>query len=344
MRLFSRLRRESVALVDIGARVVAGACVRYAGSELPVVVYTTRRPIEIKEGEEHAEAMLRALQAVVDALDLEGVAELVRVTGDQSLDAVVVSVDAPWQETEVRVESIVREAPFTYTKALEREVIARVPAAPASRAYTDVSIVGTALNGYTLRDPYGKRAGSAAVTLVTSAMEEEVLGRVRSITGRLTDGARVAIVAGTSLRYQAVRVVFRHEPDLLVVDATGPLPEVALIRKGVLAAVSETPESLAAEGIRAEDLMRGFADVSRQYPLARTILLLARFDEADLMRITLDQVPFSALWLSDTLPKVLTVLTSHMQGLVRQTTTNPPDLPLLLMSLYYRYLQEPLRN
>ena len=43
------------------------------------------------------------------------------------------------------------------------------------------------------------------------------------------------------------------------------------------------------------------------------------------------------LWLSENPPKVISVRPNHLVGLVRQTMAALPDLPLLLMALYYSY-------
>lgn len=327
--------------VDIGARRVAGALVRYVGSDIPTVVYTRVCAIDLHEGEEHSAAMLRALAALVAVLAEEGVSELVRAVRRHKIDSVLVSIDAPWQETAIHSERVVEEQEFVCTERMVSDLVANMSAPVAGKTYVDASVVGTILNGYEVHDPYGKRARNATFIILTSLIDDAVVAGVREAVHSLTRTKRVALIAGTSLRYQALRVVFRHEDNALILDATGPLPEVALVHNGFLVATAETPDGPAVSGqASTEDFMRGFADLAKQYPLPPTIFLLARFDEMEAMKAKLDAVKFNTLWLSDNPPRIIQLLTSHMTGLVRQLTTTPPDLPLLLMALYYRYLSE----
>jgi hypothetical protein len=338
-KLFRRERKETVAFIDIGARSVAGAYVRFVGKEMPTVVYTSRLPIEIQPNEEHAVAMLRAVELLTKTMREEGIPALVRAIRKHSIDSILVSVDAPWQETVVHVEKIAQENAFVFTKRVVTETVQKVTPTEPGKVYVDASVVGTILNGYEMHDPYGKRVQHAKIIVLTSRMDEQVAMRIRGAVRGLSRTKHVALIAGTSLRYQAMRVAFQHEHDALILDATGPFPEVALVHKGFLVAAAEAPEGLiAAEGVTSGDLTRGLAELAKSYPLPRTIFLLARFDQMDAVKKALDSVSFGTLWLSDNPPRIIPLLTSHMAGLVKQMSTNPPDLPLLLMALYYRYL------
>ncbi len=340
-KLFHRGHIETVVCIDISARRVAGALVSYVDCELPSVIYTRVFPVEIQAGEEPSVAMLRALDLLTSTLKSEGIPALLRAGGKRSVAAVIVSIDAPWQDTIVHVEKIAPEKSFVFTKRVVAEAVTKVSPAAAGKIYTDASVVGTVLNGYEIHDPYGKRANHADVIILTSLIDEPLAKAIRTSVHGLTHTKRVVLIAGTSLRYQAMRVAFPHEHHALILDATGPLPEVALMRRSLLVAVSDTPKSLSTPGgVTPADLMRCFADLAKQYPLPRTIFLLARFDEMEAMKKTLDAVTFSSFWLSDHPPKIIPLLPSHMTGLVQQTTTAAPDLPLLLMAVYYRYLEK----
>jgi len=340
MSLFHRGRHETVALIDVGANAVAGAYVRYTDKTLPTIVYASRLPIEVQANEEHSTAMLRALEILGTTLVQEGIPALVRATGRHAVDTVLVSIDSPWQETAAHTEPIGKESGFIFTKTLVADAVQKVSQPKSGMTFTDVSVMGTVLNGYAINNSYGKRVRSASVIVLTSAIDTKVVEGMHSLFERLYPGKRVVIIAGTSLRYQAMRVAFPHEHEALIVDATGPLPETSLVRNNFLVAISETPESLASmSGVRAEDFMRGFAELAKSYPLPRTMFLLARDAEMDTIQKTLNAVNFSTLWFSDTKPKIVPLLAKHLAGLVQQKTTIAPDLPLLLMALYYRYLE-----
>src|SRR3989344_1922524 len=116
-KLFHSTHAESLVFIDISAGSVAGAYAYYKGGEAPALVYTRRLPIEMHAGEPRERAMFRALEVLGSDLIREGAPSLARRAGRGSADNVLVSVDAPWQETRVRTESFERTTPFIFTKA-----------------------------------------------------------------------------------------------------------------------------------------------------------------------------------------------------------------------------------
>lgn len=334
MSWFNRKRRKTVALIDIAARTVNGACVHYRDKGVPEVVYGRSLPIEIQQHEDHATAMLRALKMLSSSIETDGVAALARITKESSIDDVVVAIDSPWQDTVLRTEHVVKEEDFYYTKSLEDAVVKKVTSEEDWK-YSNSTIVGTILNGYEVSNAYGKKARKATVIVLAAQMDKRLEQGIRKAVVGLSASAEAKLISGAVLRYKAVRQAFPHEHNALIVDATGPLAEVSLIRNGLLAAVSETPEAGVVHDLN-EQCIRGFADLAKQYPLPHTIFLLARFDQVESIQKKVATINFSTSWLSDNAPNLQPVLLSHMNGLVKQKTTTPVDLPILLMALYCR--------
>lgn len=340
--LFRIERKESVVLIDVGASRISAAVARYVGSEIPLIIYSRVIAIESRPGEDPTTAMVRTFEEVITALRDEGRAALVRAASAQHVDAVLVSIDAPWQETAIYKEETVRERDFTVTKALVAEALKNATLPKEGVVYTDASVVGTFLNGYAVREPYGHRAHHARVLVLTSRMPEPLHQMLRRGVRSLTRTHRVAFIGGASLRYQTMRIAFAHELNALILDATGPLPEVALMRNGFLVMVSETPEDPLGAGVTAATLTQRFSEIAAEHPLPRTVFLLARFDQVEQMKEVFNTITYAPLWLSSNPPRLLELTTKHMNGLVRYLGAVTPDLPLLLMALYYRYLERPL--
>ncbi|MBU6388320.1 hypothetical protein KGQ72_00340 [Patescibacteria group bacterium] len=327
-------KSESVVLIDIGAGSVAGAYAQYVEGELPAILYTARLPIEPWEDELHEKAMLRALQALGDTLIREGAPALARATGSGSASAILVSIDAPWQKTSVRTEVFEQGEPFTFTRSLVAAALKETSVAAPGQMLADESIIGTILNGYETNDPYGKRAHRASVVVLSSFIDEAVANNIIALLRGIYHTKRILPIAGSSLRFQAMQRAFPHERDALIFDATGPQTSVALLRKGLFVSISEVPATDTVEDwvVQVGDEL---AKLAGQYPLPRTIFLLARESEVDVLRQALDTTDLAKLWLSDNPPKIVSVLASHIIGLVRQATTTPPDLLLLLMALFH---------
>lgn len=325
---------ELAVLIDISTDSVAGAYAEYAGGEQPVMHYTRRLPIEIRKGEPHSEAMIRALKVLGDALIGEGAPILVRETGKAAPDTILVSVDAPWQTTSIRTEEFDQDEPFVFTKGMVAAALKSTSAVPEGKLLADESIIGTILNGYETRDPYGKKAHRASVIILTSLIDQQVAIGIQTTLRNLYHKKSIFSIAGTSLRYQALRIAFPHERDALILDTTGPLTSVSLVRRDLL---MDTVEILADANKPAawlEKVSGKLAEIAQRFPLPHTIFLIARESDIAALRKTLDAAKLGSLWLSDNPPKIVALLGSHIVGLVRQATTAIPDLPLLLMALY----------
>ena len=335
--LFSKKKyAESVVLIDIGADTVAGAYARYEEGAQPTILYTRRMPIEIRQGEAHDRAMLRALALLGTDLIREGAPVLARATGSGSVGTILVSVDAPWQETHVHTEHFEQDDSFIFTKDLVEAKLKESDATPSQKLLADTSIIGTVLNGYETSNPYGRRVHRAAVIVLTSLIERDVAEGILSALERLYHTKRILPIAGSSLRYQAMRTLFPHERDAVLIDATGrELTSISLVRKGMFVTMIRvtTPSD---DGGWVSAVIAELADLSKHYPLPRTIFLLAREHEVDALREKLGAADFTPLWFGGAPPKIVAVLKSLVGSSVRQMTTNTPGLVLLLMALYFQ--------
>ncbi len=335
--LFNKKHTESVVLIDIGADSVAGGHAVYAEGDLPAILYSRRLPIEVREGEPHQDAMLRALDLLGASLVREGAPVLLRATGSGRSDAVLVSVDAPWQTTTVRTERFEQKQPFIFTKSLVREAMEKTATPPAGQLLADESIIGTILNGYETREPYGKEVSRASIIILSSFIDENVVQGIQSSLRSLYHTKNILSIAGSSLRYQAMRIAFPHERDALILDATGPMTTIALVRRDLLVDVIEVSAELNDADSWLQKVSEKLAEVAGRFPLPRTIFLLAREPDLSSLQETLAAGKLSKLWLSDNPPRIVAVQGSHIGSAIRQATTGPSDLPLLLMALFWQY-------
>ncbi len=328
-------RAESIVLVDVGTNSVAGACARYVEGQLPALLYTRRFPVEMREDEPQERAMLRALQILGTTLVREGGPALARATGSGSVSDILVSIDAPWQQTSVRTENFEQKTPFVFTKNMIAKELEKTRIVAPGKVLADESVIGTILNGYETSDPYGKKVHRASAIVLTSLIDKQVAHGILSVLQGLYHTKRVLPIAGSSLRYQAVRRAFPHERDILIVDATGSLTSIALVRKGLLVATAEMTDH--ANDSWMDDVTAELAEFAKSYPLPRTIFLLARESDVSSLQQRLNGANLGRLWLSENPPKVVAILASHIAPLVRQTTAAPLDIPLLLMTLYWQH-------
>lgn len=337
---FEKKKSKSVVLIDIGIGSVAGACATITPGGSPVLLYTRRLPIEPHSHESHEKAMLRALTVLGEALVREGAPALMRATGTGTADTILVSIDAPWQTTSVRTEHFEQDEAFLFTKDMVTKALEKASNAPEGKILVDESIIGTVLNGYETRDPYGKQTSRAAIIILTSFIDESIAEHIHTTLRSLYHVKNTITIAGSSLRYQAMRIAFPHERDALILDATDQSVALALVRKGLLVNVTEIQNRTKDITMWVENVTNTLKDISKHFPLPRTIFLLTREPDITSLREVLDGADLGKLWLSDNPPKIVSVLGSHLTSLVRQATTTTPDISLLLMALFYRQVSK----
>lgn len=337
-QLFHPIHAESLVLIHISAASVAGAYAYYKKGEAPILLYTCRLPIEIRDKELHERAMLRTLEMLGAVLIREGAPTLARHTGSGSADTILVSVDAPWQETKIRTEHFERRTSFTFTKRMVAMALEKTGLTAPGKILADESVIGTILNGYETREPYGKRVNRASVIILTSFIDEKISESVFATLRGLFHTKNILSIAGSSLRYQAMRIAFPHERDALILDGMGSLISIALVRKDLLVAVTEMSEDAPTQaGSWVKKVISEFTELAKRHPLPRTIFLLAQENNVSALEKALNVAKLGGLWPSDNPPKVVSVLASHVVGSIRQAATVLPDLPLLLMALYWQH-------
>jgi hypothetical protein len=329
-------KNESVVLVEVGADSVAGAYVAYAEGELPILLYTRRLTVETREGEPRDKSMLRALKILADTLLREGAPVLSRATGSGASDAVLLSINAPWQKSSVRTERFVDEddKEFSFTKSAVSDLLKKTEIKLPRYMRVDETVIGTILNGYKTQDPYGKKAHRASIIVLTSFVNEHITKNALSTLQGVFHTKNVRPLAGSALRFQTILRAFPHERDALILDATGALTSIAFVHRGLFIAITEVSDT-DKQREWMEHVGVQLAELAKHYPLPRTIFLLAQESDMASFRKKLDAGDLGKFWLSDNPPKIVPVLPSHLLRFVRVAAAAAPDLPLLLMTLFH---------
>jgi hypothetical protein len=198
------------------------------------------------------------------------------------------------------------------------------------------SVISTILNGYDTRTPYGKSAKRASVVILTSLIERRVAHDIISTLESMYHTKNIMPISGSSLRYQAMRSIFPHERDAIILDATiKSRTSITLVRNSIFVTMIQTTVPTD-DATWVSTIANELAEIAKHYPLPRTIFLLTRVEDASLIQEELGEMNFSSLWLSDNPPKIVTVLQSHMTGMLRYLAAGQLDFGLLFMALYYQ--------
>ncbi len=315
--LFKKDKKDSqaVVLIDIGASSVAGAYAHYVDGKTPILLHTSRVPINSHADEAYESALIRTLSTFGNDLLREGAPILARHTGSGASDSILVSIDLPDQEIKMRTESFERASPFIFTKKMMNTMLERTRVVPQGRSLTDESIVNAILNGYDTRSPYDKSARRVSLMVASSIIDSDIFDSIISTLRGLYHTENIFSVAGRTLRSQAIHDAFPHERDALIVDATGPDLSIALIRKNIFTAIANSLQELA------------------HHPMPQIVFIIA--DEPKLPVVQQMIREEKSLFGANS-PKIVPVVPSHLSSLLRHAAPTQPDLSLLLMALYHQ--------
>lgn len=324
-------RAESVAFIEIAADSVGGAYARFEEGRLPKLVYTAREPLAPHEGEEVSTALSRALSTLSDALIREGAPALSRAVGHGTIDAVIVSIASPWQEAVLRAEKFESARPFTFTHSLLAEALERSPVPAAGKVVADESVIATVLNGYETSAPLGKEVSRASVLILTATVDAAIAEVAASVVRSLYHTHATGLTAFAHIEYVAVRALFPHEEEYLVIETRGGATSIMLVKRNCLAGVM----SVVGSSGDVRELKGALDALSVDHPLPHTIFLLANENERESLKASIESAHFETFWLSETAPRVVAIRPDLMAPHLQLLPDASHDLFLSLAALSY---------
>lgn len=369
MGLFSKPKKRSIVLVDIGSASVGGAYAHFEPNMPPAIYYTARVPIEKRPEEPADDAMVRSLTVLADILIKHGAPTLREETGSAHIDGIVASIASPWQETTIRVESKQEEKPYLFTHDLLKEMAARNTKDHPERIETGESVIATILNGYDIQNPFGKRVKRADIVILSSTIDKQVAEKVEKALRRAYHAHEITMTAFAPLSYAVMRDLYPHEKDFLILDVAGESTELAFVKRGLLTdiasiaqgtnalidAIAKVHTRLTHNG-KVIDTERNaqFADFvsetekdwlcglvealkgfSSRHALPRTLFLLADANARGYLERLLDNPELHSIWLSDEPLSIISVSPKHMSQYLRTRGKAEGDMYLAMMALFY---------
>ncbi|MDP2816658.1 MAG: hypothetical protein Q8O19_08280 [Rectinemataceae bacterium] len=366
---FGKKKTRSVALIDIGSASVGGAYAHYEEGKAPIIYYTARVDVEIREGESVMDGMLRSLAFLERLLIEEGAPALRRETGSGVIEKVLVSVAAPWQDTLVTTTNIQQKNAFTFTHAHLADAVKKTAVVPKDRVSSGHTVIATILNGYETPNPFGKRVSRAELVILASTLEKEAAHAIEASLRKAFHTNEIELTAFAPVAYTVFRDLYPHQKDFVVLDVSGTGTDVAFVKRGLLVEVRSVPfgtqdlliaarkagqrahlsavdmidpvanesfakESEEAERIWLDGLHGAFSSVAGVQALPRTLLLLADTDARDYLKRALEKSRLRSLWLSDEPLSVIPVTPSHLAARVKTRGLGDGDLFLALLALY----------
>jgi hypothetical protein len=377
MGLFSWGKKKArvVALIDIGSSSVGGAYVYVVDGEKPIIYYTARVDVEVREEEDIRDSMMRSLTFLERLLIEEGAPALRRETGSAAIDHVLVSVSAPWQESIVSITQFNTGKSFIFTHRHLAEAERRVPKLKQGRTLSGQSVIASILNGYDTKHPYGRYVARAEIVLLTSTLEKEATHQIETSLRRTFHTHDLHITAFAPIVYEVFKNLYPHQEDFIVLDVSGSGTDMVMVKRGLLSAVVAIPlgthelcSKVRAAGARThidsdalipepvneefekacEEIQKGwiaslhaaFLRFSTKEALPRTIFLLADAEVRPYIKRILDERELKSLWLMDEPLSIIALEPAHLTPHVKTRGQGTGDLYMALLALFAARTEE----
>ena len=244
----SRRTKRHIALVfDIGSASVAGALVVLARNAKPRVLYSVRKPIVFQEQlsfDRFVSSLFETFTLVVDSIQRKGLEYLnTRALRPDAIASALCTYASPWYTARTRVLTLRKGKPFSVTRSLIDKIVTRErekeSAGPGD--VIEQSITAIKLNGYTVSAVEGKEAKQLELTLSTTMLSEEVARGLEGILAQRFYRSPVHHHSFPLAAFTAIRDITHDGDNFLVLDVSGEVSDVSLVKDGALLETASFP-------------------------------------------------------------------------------------------------------
>lgn len=248
MPLFSRKEPsvKNFLVIDIDSASVGGALVQHIEGDRPEIMMSLRLPVAVQE-EFDFDHFFSAIQRALDTV-------CARLFHDQNVppEEIFVTLHAPWVASQTRMIHRHSKTPFIFTQELATELIQR-----EIQKYHDGDIKDFAeyrhdhnllehktmrvtLNGYLIRNPLGKQTQSAEITSFMSVIPRDV---ERALEHKIEKHfhANITMHSFAFASHAVIKNHLRNQSDSLIIDVSGEMTEISVVRKDVLMQTASFP-------------------------------------------------------------------------------------------------------
>ncbi len=245
MRLFRNALRilhykrgnRPVVILDIGSSSVAAAVVSFSDN-VPHIECCVRKyvPFQDQVDENRFAPLLgEVLESVIQTIHKEGlcVSDTFLVPRE-----IVCVLSSPWHDTETLTASFEQQKPFRVTEKVMDNLIAQIESQRGSTEGSTIiedKIIHSALNGYTTQSPLGKTASRISVTFLRSTATTAIHNKVTEVVEKSFGGdIPIEFRSFTLASFSVVRDLFGDVKDCMLVDVTGEVTGMYVVRESVL--------------------------------------------------------------------------------------------------------------
>ena len=259
MQLLSRSKRGESSygvIIDVGSGSIGvGIVSSNKEYEVPRILFTHREPLRVGKKpttKERVRAMRQALFAAVLELSHTGLRELYKSHRHVTIGRILVVCSAPWSNTATQIVHFEDKEPFSVTKEWTDELIKNAESkvrkeirdiepqqalhilSESGVKVVEKTIVEIKLNGYSVVDPYEKKARELELAHISGLVSSFVIDAIKDIKSADLPLSDVDLHTYALVLYCVFRDMYPHTNDALIIDISGEATEMMIVHDDVL--------------------------------------------------------------------------------------------------------------
>jgi hypothetical protein len=245
MSLFQRNQKSGqrfVIVFDIGSSSIGGAFVSIDQGKPPEIIFTTRKDIPFQEKLNFP----RFLQLMIKTLE-EMFTSMQKAGGGVKVTQAFCILASPWYASQTRLVHYNQPEQFIVTekglnKLIQKEIDIFRDSKLFSRGKMDDAMpeimesknIQMKLNGYEVRDPFGKRVNELEVALYISMIPSNIYKSINESIMKFWHVDNVHFASFAFVAFDTIRDIFSDESSFLFMDISGEVTDISLAKDNVL--------------------------------------------------------------------------------------------------------------
>lgn len=245
MPLFHRKPKSGqhfIIIFDIGSASIGGAFASIDSSRVPEVIFSIRRDIPFQEKlsfERFLASMITTMKEMFETMQKAG--------GGVRVDQAYCILASPWYASQTRLVRYNQPTPFLVTekglsKLIQKEIglfrdsklfeHAKIDNAPPE--IMESKSIQMKLNGYEVKNPYGKRASELEIALYISMIPANIFSSISDVITQFWHVPKVHFSSFSFTAFDTIRDIFADESSFLFMDISGEVTDISLAKDNVL--------------------------------------------------------------------------------------------------------------
>src|SRR3989338_4376293 len=234
--------RRFAVIFDIGSASIGGAFVELNTGKVPDIIFTTRRDIPFQEKlnfDRFLNSMIKTLEELFALMQKAG--------GRTRVDQAYCVLASPWYASQTRLIKYSQETPFAITadgldKLIKKEIelfresklFTRSKGGDTPPEIVESKIIQIKLNGYEMKDPYGKKASELEVAVYISMIPGSIRASINESIAKFCHPRGLHFSSFSFTAFDTIRDIFPDESSFLFMDIAGEVTDISLASDNVL--------------------------------------------------------------------------------------------------------------